>query len=87
MSNKEEEDKELTKEKKEIFDNMINYFELTPNNISIQIPYSYQNALDTIDRLSLDSISRDLREIIPIKEQQHYFYFNDQTFSLNNILF
>ena len=86
MSNIEKKDEELSKEKKEIFDNMINYFELTPKDISIQIPYNYQNALQTIDNISLNSISSDLKEIVPIKEES-YIYYNGQTFSLNNILF
>ena len=74
-------------EKEEIFNSMVNYFELTPDNLSIQIPYNFKNALDTIDSLYLDSFSSDLKEIVSIKEKKSFYYYNEKNFSINNVRF
>ena len=78
---------DLSKDEKEIFDSLINYFELTPNNLQIQIPYNFNNALKNIENLTLNSLSSDLKEIIPIKEKKSIYYYDDLKFSLNNISF
>ena len=79
--------KELTKDEQEIFDNMVNYFELTSNNLHIQIPYNFKNALENINNITLGSLSVDLKEIIPFKEKNKFYYYEDNKFTLNNILF
>ena len=79
--------KEIPKDEKEIFDEMINYFDLTPNNFQIQIPYNYKKALENIDNTTLGIFSSDLKEIVPIKEKKSFYFFNDLEFSLNNIQF
>ena len=79
--------KELTKDEQEIFDNMVNYFELTSNNLHIQIPYNFKNALENINNITLGTLSVDLKEIIPFKEKNKFYYYEDNKFTLNNILF
>ena len=87
-SNTNNEKEDLTKDEKEIFDSMVNYFELTPNNLSILIPYNFNNALDTIKNKYIDSFASDLKDIISIKEKKSkYFYYYENSFSLNNICF
>ena len=87
-SNKNETKEELNKDEKEIFHSMANYFELTPENISIQSPYNFNNALDTIKNKSICSFSSDLRDIISVKEKKSFFsYLYENSFSINNICF
>ena len=79
--------KELTKDEREIFDKMVNYFELNPNNLGIQIPYNFRKALENIDNMTLDSFSSDLKEIVPNKEKKKFYYYDGIDFTLNNITF
>ena len=80
-------EEELSKDKKAIFDNMINYFELTPETFYIKIPYKYNDALKKIESMTLNELSSDLKEIIPIKEKKSIYYYTDNKFSLCNISF
>ena len=78
---------DLSNDEKEIFESMVNYFELTPNNLNIQIPYNFNNALNTISTLYLDSFSSDLKEIVTINEKKSSYYYTENNFSINNVNF
>ena len=71
---------------KDIIKNMINYFELTPKTLDIKIPYKLNDALDYLKNISLSEFSSQLKELIPIQENQNDFY-DEIDFSLDNILF
>ena len=80
-------DQKISKDNQEIFNKMINYFELTPQNLHIQIPYNFNNALDSIGKITLNSLSSDLKQIVPSKEKNRFYYLSEYKFSLNNVLF
>ena len=80
-------EEEISKDKKEIFDKMINFFDLTPNNFFIQIPYNYQKAIESLDNITLDIFSSDLKEIVPNREKKPFYCFSDLQFSINNLQF
>ena len=72
----------------DIFNNMINYFELTPKTLEIKSPYNLKNALDYLKNISLEKLSTELKEIIKV-EEKNIFFNEDQErcFSLDNIKF
>ena len=74
--------------KNDIFNNMINYFELTPKTLEIKSPYNLKNALDYLKNISLEKLSTELKEIIKV-EEKNIFFNEDQErcFSLDNIKF
>ena len=75
---------DLRKDKNDIFKYLINYFDLTKDTLDIKIPYNLNNALDYLKNISLDNISSELKEIIPI-EQENNTLNDEQNFSIDNV--
>ena len=78
---------ESSSDKKVILDKLINYFDLTPDNLGIQIPYNFNKGLNNIQDKTLSGLSKELKEIVPTKEKRNIRYSSDIIFSLNNVSF
>jgi hypothetical protein len=70
-----------------ILDKLINYFDLTPENLRIQIPFNFNNGLNNIQNKTLSDLSTELKEIVPTKEERNIGYFSEINFSLSNVSF
>ena len=74
-------------DEKDIFDNFENYFDLNPKNIHIEIPYNFNSALETLQKLSLETFTNNLNEIVEKEIDTDFSNKNKVSFSINNILF
>ena len=78
---------ESLNDEKVILDKLINYFDLTPENLRIQIPFNFNNGLNNIQNKTLSDLSTELKEIVPTKEERNIGYFSEINFSLSNVSF